>query len=582
MDGELLLTAKLSRPRASRWYLPRPHLDTLLAEGTSRRLTALIAAAGHGKTCTLANFLAESSGRHLWIQLDSTDSHEGQFLHYLALGVSRSLGGGSRLLSALEHGGIPQHPLPLLLADLNDCTGDVALVLDDFHLIDKDSPVVQFVGGLLQYCSERLHLYICSRSPLPFSTARLKVIHEAAEITEDDLRFTQAETQAYMEQMVGVPLSAPELERVCHLTEGWSAALVLLASTIKRRGAVDGALGSTLPADLFSYLADEVFLSLSPEVQRFMEESSILDTCSPVTCDAVLERRDSAGMLSALLSSNLLLTQLGPDSFRYHHLLQRFLQERLRVLDSGETFRSVHQRAGDWYRSRHMPEEAVSYYIRGGLLQEAAAVVEEMAPLWLRNTSLDRLRGVLAFLPSETKEQYPWITLCEARLSMHAGTLEVAIGMGRLARRVFQERQETRGVLHALLLLCEAHITRHEYEAGTDVCNQAAQVINLEYRWEEGVLLRWRATLSLMAKGANPDAEADLRRALSLYVELGDLPGEAAVSDSLGLVRAFFGDYMSTIRLLERSTEIRRSLGDPATEIGTNLAWIYGDRKSVV
>jgi LuxR family maltose regulon positive regulatory protein len=541
----------------------------------SRRLTALIAAAGHGKTCSLSHLLSDAKASYVWMQLDPSDSNIGTFLHYLAQGIQQDLSAGGRLAAALASGAPPEQALPLLIADLNDCAEHVAIVLDDFHLIDRDSPVVQLVAGLLQYCGEQVHVYICSRTPLPFSIARLKVIQEAAELTEDDLRFTPTEVREFMEHMAGITLDDNHLEQVCHLTEGWSAALVLLASGLKRRGSIGSVLDGALPSDLFSYLADEVFQSLAPDVQRFMEESSILDACSPGACDAIMDRRDSSSLLLHLLNSNLLLTQLGPDSFRYHHLLQRFLQERLKMKDSGEAFRQAHKRVGDWYLTRDLPEEAVKYYLRGDWLEEAADLMEELAPLWLRTAKLERLRGLLSLLPPATKEQYPWISLCEARYAYDSGSADVAMGMARLALRAFQERRDSRGVVQAHILMGELLLTRQQYDAATAAYSDAETALRPEHRHEEAMLLQRRATLISITQGACEAAEADLRRALSLHVELGDLPGEATVSNMLGVVRAFLGDYTSAIRLLERGAEILTSHGEPPYEVGTNLAWVY-------
>jgi len=575
VNQQIYLVTKLSHPRTSRWHLPRPHLHSILSDGLARRLTALIAAAGHGKTCTLAYFLSESLMPYLWVQLDASDGDVRTFAHYLSEGIRTELRGGSRTSGVISAGGSTPELIPLLVADLAECPGPVAIVLDDFHLIDRDSPVVQLVAGLLQYASDKAHFFICSRTALPFSTARMKVIQEAAEITEDDLRFTPGEVLTFVREMAGITLDENHLEQICHLTEGWSAALVLLASGLRRRGSMESFVGGMLPADLFAYLADEVFHSLPADVQRFMEESAILDVCSPQACDAILERRDSSSILVQLLGSNLLLTQLGPDSFRYHHLLQRFLLERLRVRDSGETFRQLHKRAGDWHISREQPEEAVRYYLRGEWLGEAAGLVEHLAPLWLRTNKLERLRGLLAVLPTDTKEHYPWISLCEARQSLNAGNPDAAIGMARLALRSFQERSEARGMVQAHTLMGEIFIVRQQYDNAMEAYDEASRVLLPDHRYEEGVLLQRRAALQYYLKGASTSGEADLRRALSLYVEVGDLLGEAGVSDQLGLTRAALGDYSSAVGFLERSTEILRSLGEPPYETGTNLAYVY-------
>lgn len=567
------LVTKLSRPRISRYHLPRQHLLALLQEGLTRRLTALIAAAGHGKTCTLGHFLARTGAPYLWIQIDPTDSDLRTFGHYLARGIHAELKGGNRAAFALEQGGPLPQILPLLVADLADCSGPVCIVLDDFHLVDRDSPVVPMVASLLQYAGEHVHFFICSRTPLPFSIARLKVTQEALEITEDDLRFTPAEVESYLREMAGITVDDAQLEQVCHLTEGWSAALVLLASGLKRRGSLDTVLGGALPADLFTYLADELVDSLPPEMQRFMEESSVLDACSPTACDAILERRDSAALLAQLLSSNILLTQLGPDSFRYHHLLQRFLQERLRQADGGRRYADLQKRAGDWYLAREDPEEAVRYYLKGGGIDEAAGLVENLAPLWLRTNRMDRLRGLLSYLPTEMKERYPWVSLCEARQLLNTGQPDPALGMARMALRSFEDRNDVRGIVLAYTLIGEILVSREQFAEAAASYIAAESVLRPEHLYEEGLLLHRRAELNFHTKGPGP--EADLRRALSIFVQFGDLPMEAYASDLLGVVRGMLGDFASAIRFQERALEISRSLGEPSYELGTNLAWSY-------
>lgn len=576
MEIDVHLTTKLSRPRTVRFHLPRAHLATLLKEGLTRQLTALIATAGHGKTSSLAHFLSETELPSLWLQLDSHDSDRQTFLRYLAIGIHEQLQGGSRLLSALESGRPLDDPTPLAIADLQDCPDQHVIVLDDFHLIDRESSVNALVSSLLHYGDAKTHLYICSRNPLPFSTARLKVIQEAAEITEEDFRFTRAEIQTFLETMTQMALEKEQLDQVCHLTEGWSAALVLLASSMRRRGGLDSLLNGALPNDLFAYLADEVFRSLSPGLQRFMEESAILDICTPTTCDDVLGRQDSAGMLSQLIASNLLITQMGPDSLRYHHLLQRFLQERLKARETGD-FPRLHKQAGDWFLLQEEPEEAVKHYLRGGWIQEAAGLVEGLAPLWLRTRRLERLRAMLIHLPPSIKEQYPWITLCEARHLLNSGQPDHAVGMARLAARSFEEYGDRRGVVQTHVLLGEAFAIRQEFAAAEEEFRKCAAALEPDFRHEEGLLLHRRAALSYMTKRAPDMIEGDLRRALPLFVELGDLQGEASVSDILGLVRAQQGDYASAIQHQERSVTLLRSMGEPAHEVGINLAWVYNE-----
>lgn len=573
---EVHLLAKLSRPRVTRFHIARPHLSALLQEGLSHRLTALVATAGHGKSETLASFLHEASPPHLWVQLDPRDSDLNTFLCLLALGIKQELKGGNRLWNALEIGEPIPNPLSLLIADLQEVNAHHAIILDDFHLIDKNSPVVQLIDDLLRYGPEQSHLFICSRSPLPFSTARLKVMQEAVEIGEEELRFTRPEILAFFERTAGISLNEEQLDQIDHLTEGWTAALVLLTSALRRSGGLEAILGGSLPTDLFAYLADEVFRTLAPSLQAFMEESAILDVLTPTTCDDILGRQDSAMMLNQLLNSNLLLVQIGADAYRYHHLFQRFLQERLKSRAGGD-FARLNKQAGDWFLSQEEHGEAVKHYIRGGWLQEAAGLVEAIVPLWLRTYRPERLRGLLQDLPSALKDQYPWITLSEARQMLYENEADHAAGKARLALKAFAEYSDRRGVVQAHALLGEYFVNRHEFDAAAEEFRQAFDALEPEFRYEKALLLHKRALLSYLTEKTTERAESDLREALALFVELGHLSGEAAVSDLLGIIRGQMGDYSSAIQHLERSTQLFRTMGMAAHEVGVNLAWIYSE-----
>lgn len=577
MDGDLLLVTKLAEPATSRWHLERPHLAETLQAGLERRLTALIAAAGHGKTSTLAHFLSRAGVPYLWVQLDPGDSDPATFCRYLSAGVRGRLGGGESLALKLRSPGAaltPAQLLPPLVQDLLSCP-PCALVLDDFHLIDRQSPVVPLVADLVSFGPPQVHLYVCSRTPLPFSTARLKVNQQAAEITEEDLRFTPGEIQTYFHTVANLALDDAALAQIAHLTEGWSAALVLLAAALKRRGSLDAFLRGALPADLFSYLADEVLSGLSPAVQAFLEDTSVLDSCTPAACEAITGRQNAAAILAGLTGSHMLITELGPGQYRYHHLLQRFLQERLKLRDGGASFSALHRQAGDWYMGQQQPEEAVRHYLRGNCLAEAARLVEELAPLWLRTNRLDRLRGLLALLPAEAKEQYPWISLCEARQLIDAGNLEAATGLVKLAARAFADAGDSRGLVQAHTLWGEILSVRQQYEEALAAFAEAARHLQPEFRYEEANLLERQAAVVFVTAGPRPEVEEGLRRALALYVELGDTTGEAKVSEVLGVVRVRLGDYTSSLRLLERSAELLKALGEPPYEVGVNLGSLY-------
>lgn len=534
------------QPPAAGIHLPRPRVSALLFGGLSRRLTVLLAPAGYGKTTALRSFVRETGLPAVWLEAPAQLGWR-QCLHHLAQGIVRQLGGGGLLARALEEGGLPEDPLPLLLSDLNAIAEEHVLVFDDLHRLPPNSPLAGLLGRLVASAGRRTHFFLSSRTALPFPTARLKVTQAALEITELDLRFTREEAVALLTALTGQPPPADALDRALQLTEGWPAALVLLATAAVRVGglsvipAVDD-LATPLPRDLCAYLADEVVGGLEPRLRSFMEESAILDVVTPAACEAILGRQDAEQILDQLTRTCRLLLVVGPGAYRYHPLLQRFLLGNQRARGA----------------------EVLNRLSRKCLV-----------PGWLTDPEPGRLSRVVAQLPPSQKAEYPWMALCEARYLLSTGQAERALGMGRLALHAFEEAGDRRGAFYAHLLLSDCLFLRYDFAGSRAELARAAEALLPEFRDDAALLALKRAQLAY-ASGADPeDVEAQLRRALALYVESGDLIGEAEVSDRLGFVRIRKGDYRSGLGLLERSNRMLRSAGVPEHETGMNLAWAY-------
>ena len=102
--------------------------------------------------------------------------------------------------------------------------------------------------------------------------------------------------------------------------------------------------------------------------------------CGPL-CEAVLELPGSAGTLTDLARSNLLLVPLDRRGmwYRYHHLFRDMLLAELERLEPG-LIPVLRRRAADWCLRNDLPEEALEYSLTAGDVDTAARLVEE---LWL-------------------------------------------------------------------------------------------------------------------------------------------------------------------------------------------------------
>ena len=73
--------------------------------------------------------------------------------------------------------------------------------------------------------------------------------------------------------------------------------------------------------------------------------------------------------------------------------------------------------------------------------------------------------------------------------------------------------------------------------------------------------------------GDYPAAAASLARALALYRDLGDQPGQAYALNQLGFVHVLTGDYPAAAASHQQALALARSAGDRLAEATPSSTW---------
>src|SRR5260370_5140572 len=263
MGGPLLET-KLHVPRWRRGVVARPRLSERVSRGAESALTLVSAPAGFGKTTLLAEWLAVAAadGRSVaWLSLDQRDNDPALFWTYLVAALTTAAAGvGAGALSLLQSIQPPSEAgLATLLNELDAISNDVVLGLDDYHVID--APDVQDgMAFLLEHLPPQIHLVIGSRADPALPLARLLGRGELAAIRAADLRFTPGEAAAYLNEMMGLALTAADVAALEGRTEGWIAALQLAALSLQGREDTTAFIAGFAGDDRYivDFLAEEV------------------------------------------------------------------------------------------------------------------------------------------------------------------------------------------------------------------------------------------------------------------------------------------------------------------------------------
>src|SRR6476661_1368551 len=417
MAGPLLET-KLHVPRWRRNLVARSRLSERLSRGAESALTLVSAPAGFGKTTLLAEWLAVAAagGRSVaWLSLDQRDNDPALFWTYLVAALNTgAAGGGPGALSLLQP---PQPPgeagLVALLNDLDAILNDVVLVLDDYHVIDARD-VQDALAFLLEHLPPQIHLVIASRTDPPLPLARLRGRGELAEIRSADLRFTPGEAAAYLNEVMGLGLTAADVAALEERTEGWIAALQLAALSMQGREDVTAFIDGFAGDDRYivDFLAEEVLQRQPEQVQHFLLQTSILDRLSGPLCDAVTGQDGGKAKLAALERGNLFLVPLDDRRqwYRYHQLFADVLHARLRD-EQADDVPELHRRASRWHEQNGEPSEAIRHALAAGDFGRAADLIELAIPAMRRNRQEAAVLGWLERLPDEVVRVRPVLSV---------------------------------------------------------------------------------------------------------------------------------------------------------------------------
>jgi len=557
MPGPLLET-KLHVPRLRRALVARPRLSERLSRGAESALTLVSAPAGFGKTTLLTEWLAEApaDGRSAaWLSLDQRDNDPAVFWTYLIAALQTAAPGvGAGALLQLRS---PQAPVEAVLAtllnDLNAISNVVVLVLDDYHVIDARD-VHEGMAFMLEHLPPQIHLVIAGRADPALPLPRLRGRGELVEIRAADLRFTADEAAAYLNDVMGLVLTAQDVAALEGRTEGWIAALQLAALSMQGRDDAAGFIAGFAGDDRYivDYLVEEVLQRQPENVRSFLLETSILSRLSGSLCDAMTGQDGGKAMLEALDRGNLFLVQLDDRRrwYRYQHLFGDVLRAHL-LDEQPDDVPDLHRRASMWCERHGEPSEAIRHALAAEDFARAADLVELAIPAMARSRQEATLRRWLEALPRELVKVRPVLSVGYAGALLLGGELD-----GVEARLEDAER--------CLDTTTGTHVGPEASSA------EVVVVDDEEFRRLPGTIELYRAAQAL-ARGDVPGTVRHARHTLELAPE-DDPLRRASASGLLGLASWTSGDLEAAHRAYSDCMAGLRRAGYVADTFGCSIA----------
>ena len=424
------------RPLRSKLRPPEPRLRlvkrrallaTLLA--SDEPLVVLSAAAGAGKSLTLAQWVLADSRPSAWLQIDDADNDPVVLLRYLAVALGNVTAVDPVVLPALQ---LPVPPvrervLPLL-ADALAAAPPFLLVLDDAHLLagERCWTILSF---LVDNLPPGAQLAVGTRNDPALPLARLRADGRLLEVRKGALSLDRGEAAELLREHAGA-VDDETVDSILEATEGWVTGVYLGALT----------LGELPPEEwpdrvrgdqraIAGYLASEVFDNLPEQLRSFLMETAIAERLSPSLAHAITGRDDAGELLSALARDNLFVVPLDDHDewFRYHHLLAEYLHAELERRRPDRVSR-LHRDAAEWFLARGDADNAVRHLLAAREVDRAADLVAgEWTRWWNRGQVETVCRWLQAFDDREILD-HPALTLT-------AGWVFTAVGDARRAQR---------------------------------------------------------------------------------------------------------------------------------------------------
>jgi LuxR family transcriptional regulator, maltose regulon positive regulatory protein len=447
---------RLNPPRSATRIVARERLLTQLLEARRKRCIVMQGPAGCGKTTALVAWreaLLPLGFEIAWLTLAPDDNDLTHCLDYLIASLAQVAPAMCQEAVLLGSCGtddeVVERTVIALVRGIASHGAEVVLVLDDLHHV-SNARCHEALQWLLDYAPANLHVALVSREAMPLSLGRLRDQGLVLELDIRDLRFTAAESDAFLQTQLG-GISARDVRQMHEMTDGWVAGLQLFAMRLKRRKpcATESMSVESLPhtqihlqdAHAFAeYFEREVLSRLSPsELELLIRMAACARVCAPL-CVALVGDAQRAEEVLALLvrldNENLFIAPIERYSsetwYRLNPLFRETLLERFRA--RGELHqREVHHAAWLWFRDHDQPDEAVHHALLAGEPAAAADLVERIARAMQVRGELRKLVRLIRLLPAAEIQTRIVLRLWTLHLHLYAREFDAcAAGIARL------------------------------------------------------------------------------------------------------------------------------------------------------
>ena len=579
-ERDVLLATKLHVPRPRPDLVPRPRLAECLDEGLARGLMLVCAPAGYGKTVLLAGWARRGQQPVAWLSLDVGDNDPARFWRHGVAALDQVRPGLAERVGPLLGPPAPASYEGLVTALINELAAgpdanQALLVLDDYHLIDSEA-VHESVGFLLEHRPPGLRLVLASRSDPPLALARLRARGQLAELRAAELRFTEDEAAALLQEIVAVPgVALPDaaVAALADRTEGWAAGLQLAGLSLRGQEDVTGFVAAFTGSHRYvlDFLAEEVLERQPGQVRAFLLETSVLERLSAPLCDAVIGHAGSQALLEQVEQAGLFVVPLDEVRgwWRYHHLFADLLRARLQAEQPGRVAQ-LHRNAAAWCEEHGLAEDAIWHAVAAGEMVWAARLIERhFNTVYMSRGEGATIQRWLSVLPADLVRSRPRLLLAQGLLAANNGRVEIversadaverapAGGADELFEPTAGRAASLLVNVAALIALCRSYVAYFRGDAeGMAAFGSRALAKLGEGESMLDLVIRWNLALAEWLRGRLAEAEHAFVAGIAGWRAVGQPTLTAYGGYQLAQVQRAQGRLDDAARTCQRALEI--------------------------
>lgn len=409
-------------PAPTRPLVTRTRLIDLLRAGQQRRLTAIHAPTGFGKSTLAAQWrdvLTADGISVAWLAVDSDDNNVVWFLTHLSEAVKQVRPQLARTLEQIleAHGDdATRYVLSALIDEVFRSGTPLTVVIDDWHRVTSTETVAALDFLIEQGCKD-LNIVVTSRNQSGLPLSRMRVRDELVEIDSTALRFDLQESGTFLRDVGGLNLDPDDVQDLNRSTEGWAAALQLASLSLRDSDDPSGLIENLTGRHhaIGEFLADNVLSTLESEMYEFLITVSVTESISGSLAAALTGEPRSQALLEEAEQRDLFLRHVDDERiwFRFHHLFLEFLRRRLER-DHPDRIPKLHLTAAQWFARHHMLRESVDHALIADDTAFAVDLVATDGMYLMEHGHMATLLALIDKLPPHAVAEDPRLLLSQS------------------------------------------------------------------------------------------------------------------------------------------------------------------------